>query len=304
LDEVRTIPPDTTAAEAQLGQLSKSTILKEYHDCFDKLGFFPGEKYHIQLIDEPVPVIHPPRTVPVHILPLYKEELGKMIADDVITTVHEPTDWVNSIVCNIKETPEVNKKIRLCLDPKDLNKNIRREHYYTRTIDELLPQLCGKKFLSVVDTKKGYWHVALDHESSLLCTCNTPFGQYRFKRLPFGVKLSQDIFQRKLDEVYKDIPNVMRIADDIVVCGSTESEHDKAFCKMLEATRKHNVSLNFEKLQFKQTQVDFFGHVLIENGIQPAREKLEAIRNMKTPSLERAPDHPGHDDVPQSFQQS
>ena len=96
-----------------------------------------------------------------------------MIADDVITAVHEPTDWVNSIVCNIKETPEGNKKIRLCLDPKDLNKNIRREHYYTRIIDEFLPQLCGKKFFSVVETKKGYWHVALDHESSLLCTFNT-----------------------------------------------------------------------------------------------------------------------------------
>ena len=102
LEEVSTLPPNTTAAEAQLGQLSKSTILKEYHDCFDKLGCFPREKYHIQLIDEPVPVIHPPRTVPVHILPLYKEELDKMIADDVITSVHEATDWVNSIVCNIK----------------------------------------------------------------------------------------------------------------------------------------------------------------------------------------------------------
>ena len=84
-----------------------------------------------------------------------------MIADDVITAVHEPTDWLNLIVCNIKETPEGRKKIRLCLDPKDLNKNIRREHYYTRTIDELLPQLYGTKF-SGVGTKKRYWHVALD----------------------------------------------------------------------------------------------------------------------------------------------
>jgi len=97
--------------------------LEEYQDCFDKLGCFPGEKY--QLIDDPVPVIHPPRTVLVHILPLYKEELDKMIADDVITAEEEPPDWVNSIVCNIKETPEGKKKIRLCLDTKDLNKNIR-----------------------------------------------------------------------------------------------------------------------------------------------------------------------------------
>ena len=62
----------------------------------------------------------------------------------------------------------------------------------------------------------------------------------------------------------------MGIADDIVVCGSTPSEHDQAFCEMLKATRKHNVSLNSEKLHFKQAQVDFYGHVLTENGIQPA----------------------------------
>ena len=201
VDEVNTIPLTKTEAEAECGKLSKPTVMEEYQDCFDKLGCFPGEKYTIQLIDNPVPVVHPPRTVPVHILPLYKEELHKMIADDVITAVAEPTAWVNSIVCNIRETPDGKKKIRLCLDPKDLNKSIRREHYYTRTIDELLPQLHGKKFFSVVDTKKGYWHVALDHESSLLCTFNTPFGQYRFKRLPFGVKLSQDIFQPAIEKL-------------------------------------------------------------------------------------------------------
>ena len=76
----------------------------------------------------------------------------------------------------------------------------------------------------------------------------------------------------------------MGIADDIVVCGSTESKHDQPFCEMLKATPKHNVSRNSEKLKFKQTQVDFFGHVQSENGIQPAKEKLEAICNMKTPS--------------------
>ena len=293
IDEMKTTPldPSSLSTKPPVAHVSttgnpikKSTILKEYQDCFDKLGRFPGDKYHIQLIDNPVPVIHAPRTVPVHILPLYKAELDKMIADDVITKVEEPTEWVNSIVCNIKETPSGEKRVRLCLDPKDLNKNIRREHYYTRNIDELLPLLHGKKFFSVVDTKKGYWHVELDDDSSFLCTFNTPFGRYRFKRLPFGVILSQDIFQRKLDEVYNGIANVTGIADDIVVCGSTESEHDRAFIEMLEATRRHNVSLNSEKLQFKQSKVSFFGHTLTDKGIQPAEDKLEAIRNIKTPA--------------------
>ena len=87
-------------------------ILQEYKDCFDKVGRFPGEKYHIQLIDNPVPVIHAPRTVPVHILPLYKAELDKMQAQDIIVPVTEPTDWVNSIVCNVTEKPDGSKKAR------------------------------------------------------------------------------------------------------------------------------------------------------------------------------------------------
>ena len=145
--------------------------------------------------------------------------------------------------------------------------------------------LHGKNFFSVVDTKKGYWHVELDDESSFYVLLLPLLGDIdRFKRLPFGVILSQDIFQRKLDEVYKGIPNVVGIADDIVVCGNTEQEHDRAFIEMLKTTRAHNGCLNSKKQQFKQSKVDFFGHTLTDQGIQPAEDKLEAIRNMKTSS--------------------
>ena len=76
IDEIESSDNPAKQAAAQ-GKLTKELILKEYKDCFDKVGRFPGEKYHIQLIDNPVPVIHAPRTVPVHILPLYKAELEK-----------------------------------------------------------------------------------------------------------------------------------------------------------------------------------------------------------------------------------
>ena len=160
----------TTSAQeaAEQGKLTKSMVLEEYNDFFDKVGHFPGEKYHIQLIDNPAPVVHPPRTVPVHISALYKAELERMIEDDILTEVTEPTEWVNSIVCNVKDMPDGKKKVRLCLDPKDLNKNIKREHYYSKTIDVMIPMLHGMKYFSVADTKKSYWHVELDYESSVL----------------------------------------------------------------------------------------------------------------------------------------
>ena len=262
--------------------LTKDIVLQQYNDCFDKVGRFPGEKYHINLVDGARPVVHAPRTVPVHVMPLYKAELDKMLKDDIITPVSGPTDWVNSIVCNITDTKD-GKKVRLCLDPKDLNKSIKREHYYTRTIDEILPQLYGKRYFSVVDTKKGYWHVELDDESSLLTTFNTPFGRYRFLRMPFGLWMSQDVFQPKLDECYAGIENITGIADDILVSGKTVEEHDRAFKAMLDATRKNNISLNSSKMQFRQTSVTFYGHVITDSGLKPSTDKVEAIQNMKTP---------------------
>nr|XP_039255214.1 uncharacterized protein K02A2.6-like [Styela clava] len=241
---------------AEKGILTKSQLLDEYKDCFDKIGRFPHDRYHIQLKDNAQPVVHPPRTVPVHILPLYKKELENMIANDVVEPVTQPTDWVNSIVCNVTKTSDGKQKVRLCLDPKDLNKNINREHYYSRTIDGILPKLHAKKYFSVVDTKRGFWHVELDDESSLLCTFNTPFGRHRFKRLAFGTCVSQDIFQKKLDDIFQNIPNVTGIADDIIVYGETPEEHDKSFIKMLNECRKNNIGLNSEKLRFKQRKLN------------------------------------------------
>ena len=80
LDEVSTIPPTWQQLRHNL---SKSTILKEYHDCFHKLGCFPREKYHIQLLDEPVPVIHP-----------YKRNLTKWLQMTwSLLCMNQPTGW-------------------------------------------------------------------------------------------------------------------------------------------------------------------------------------------------------------------
>ena len=152
------------------------------------------------------------------------------------------------------------------------------------TIDEILPKLHGKKYFSVVDTKKGYWHVELDEESSMLCMFNTPFGRYKFNRLPFVVRVSQDVFQKKLDAEYEGIPNVTGIADDIIVSGATAEEHDKALIAMLKASQKNNIALNPEKLQFKSPSVNFFGHTITDQGLELASEKMEAIKILKTPT--------------------
>ena len=87
----------------------KHQVLHKYKDCFDKIIRFPGGKYKTKRNEEAKSGIHPPRAVPVHIMPLYQAKFDKMLAESTISPVTGPTDWVNSIVCNIKEKPAARK---------------------------------------------------------------------------------------------------------------------------------------------------------------------------------------------------
>ena len=85
--------------------------------------------------------------------------------------------------------------LRLCLDPKDLNKAIKRNQWYARTLDDILPELAQSRYFTIKDATSGFWHVPSDFRSSLLTTFNTPWGKYRWLRMPFGLKVSGDVFQ-------------------------------------------------------------------------------------------------------------
>ena len=109
-----------------------------------------------------------------------KHELREMVNDDIIAPVSEPTEWVSSLLLVSKP-----RQLRICMDPRDLNRAIKREHYQMPTIEEIATRLSGARVFTVVDAKNGFWQVELDEESSRLTTFNTPFGRYRWKRMPF-----------------------------------------------------------------------------------------------------------------------
>ena len=129
------------------------------------------------------PVVHPPRKVPVPLQDSLKLELDNIVKNDILAKVTEPTSWVCSLV--IVKKP--NGKIRVCLDPRDLNHAIKRLHYPLPTIEEVATCLSGAKVFSVLDARCGFWEVKLDEKSSYLTTMNTPFGRYRWLRIPFGI---------------------------------------------------------------------------------------------------------------------
>ena len=99
--------------------------------------------------------------------------------------------------------------------------------------------------------------------------------------LPNQSTSTSDIFQKKLDSVYIQLPGVTGIADDMVIYGRTEEEHDGNLILFLETTRKNGLVLNKKKLQFKKEEVSFFGHRWNSTGISPDPKKTESILRME-----------------------
>ena len=103
-----------------------------------------------------------------------------------------------------------------CLDPIDLNNAIIREHYKAPTPEEISHKLAGATVFSKLDAKDGFWSVHLDNASSHVHTFNTNKGRYRFLRMPFSLKMAQDVFQMRMDQITERLPGFTAIHDDIM----------------------------------------------------------------------------------------
>lgn len=266
-------------------QVEDDPILKEYQDVFTGLGRLP-EKHHISVDKTVRPVVHAPRKVPVAIRDTLEMELNRLESEQIIAKVTEPTPWVSSMVV----VPKPDGMLRICLDPRDLNKAVLREHYPSKTIEEVATRLTGARIFSVLDAKSGFNQVVLDFESSLLTTFNTPFGRYRWKRLPFGINSAPEIWQRTVNEIVEGLPGIEVIADDFLVIGFGETDeeatksHDEHLRQLLERFRQKCLTLNRKKVQLRKKCVPYMGHLLTAQGVAVDPKKIAAITQMEAPT--------------------
>ena len=195
-------------------------LINEYPNQFDHIGEFPT--IHKLVTDPNVPPhINPPRKTPIELKDQITEEINKMEEQGIIKRIEQPTEWVNSLTYVTKR----DGSIRVCLDPRHLNKALVRPQHRTPTVEELTHKFANAKVFSKLDAKSGYWSIKLDPESQKLTTFQTPLGRYCFQCLPFGLSVSQDLFQLEMDRILENSPNVCNIADDIVIYRENEAEH-------------------------------------------------------------------------------
>jgi len=254
-------------------------LKKIFPTTFDgEVGLFEGE-VDLKLSPEAEPVQLPPRAVPLSVQPKLKAKLDEMEKKGIIRECPETTDWVHNLVLVVKK----NGDLRVCLDPKNLNKFLVRNVHYTASWEDVLPTFRNGANFSTLDATSGYWTKKLSAESQLLTAFNTPFKKYCFVRMPFGLSTSSEIFCKEMDRALAGIPGTFPCADDVKVQGSNERRHDLHLLETVERAAAAGLKFNPEKCTIKKKKIDYFGRVITPTGVEPCPKKVRSILDLQAP---------------------
>ncbi|KAF6038468.1 hypothetical protein EB796_003223 [Bugula neritina] len=208
-----------------------------------------------------------------------KRELDSLEKTGIICKDNEPAEWLSPIVVVNKP----NGAIRICLNPQHLNSQLVRSHCMLPTTEEIFSCIAGSCCFSTLDAKQGFHQVPLDDKSSKLVGFLTPYGKYRYLRLPMGLSVAPELFHQLMVDALTDIPGVEVFIDDVLIHGKSLSQHNDRLEQVLAKLKQVGITLNKDKCVVGREQVDFLGHHLTAHGIQPQQGKLEAIEHMMIP---------------------
>ena len=147
--------------------------------------------------------------------------------------------------------------------------------------DELFATLAKGKTFSKLDLSPAYLQLQLDDASIHYITIDTHQVLYSVTRLPFGVASGPAIFQKMMDKVLQGLREVLCYIDDILVSGEDEATHFKLLEEVFGRLEKHGFQLKQEKCRFLLSRVEYLGHQISSDGVQPLPTKTEAILKLK-----------------------
>lgn len=244
----------------------------------DRIGTIKGFEHVIRLQANATPVTHKVRPVPIAVKPDLKKLFEKLTKDGVITTT-DSSGWVSPIVLSKKK----NGDLRLCVDLRSLNRNIIIDCHPLPHIQEMLSNIGHSKYFSTIDLHSASHQMALNTDSQELTTFVTPFGAYKYLRLPFGLASAASVFQKVMDVLFKDVTNVQAFQDDILVFTETKEAHLDTLHKVFSILNARGITIQPDKCKFLVEQIDYLGHTITPEGIKPKFSNVEAI--IKAPPL-------------------
>jgi hypothetical protein len=146
----------------------------------------------------------------------------------------------------------------------------------------------GFTFASALDLNMGYYLIKIDADAQKLFTIVLPWGKYKYKRLPMGIKIAPDVFQNFMSKFVQDMEYVKTYLDDLLILtNSSFKDHLLKLEMVLARLSAAGMRVNISKSKFFAEQIEYLGYWITRQGIQPMRNKVEAILNIKAPKTRK-----------------
>ena len=260
-------------------QQQLSTLLSKFPTLFNgELKVYPHNKLHLDVDPSVKPFVSRAYPIPKNQLQIFKQELDRLVKIGVLEKQGRAT-WIAGTFI----IPKKDNRVRWISDFRALNKAIVRRNYPIPKIQDILSRRSGYKFLTKLDLSMQYYTFELDEASKDLCTIATPFGLYRYARLPMGVSTSPDMAQEIMEQVLSNLEDTEVYLDDIAVFSSQFDSHISLLEKILQRLQDNGFSVNPLKCAWAVHETDFLGHWLTPQGIKPYYKKVNAIVQLEKP---------------------
>lgn len=174
---------------------------------------------------------------------------------------------------------------RLVVNYIPLNAVTIRDSYALPHISDIIGVLQGKQYFSTLDCTQGFYQIQVDERDRHKTAFSTPFGNYQFKRCPFGARNSCAKFQSEMNRIFREglYKKCVIYVDDILVFGKTRQEHDDNLAWVLARAKENNVKIKLEKCNFATNEVYYLGFTINGNNIKPLEDKVETLIKSKPP---------------------
>jgi hypothetical protein len=231
-------------------------VLQENDTMFDgTLGVYPHKKVNINIYPNAKPVHSRPYPVSQIHLKTFKKELSHLVRIGVLTSQQE-SEWASPSFF----IPKKDGRVRWISNLRQLNKVIRGKQYPLPIIMNILRKRSGYKFFTKLDVSMQYYTFELDDKSKDLCTIITPFGKYKYLRLPMGLKCSPDIAQAAMENVLSDIEDANVYIDDVGAFSSDWDHHVNMLATILRQLCDNGFTINPLKCEWAIKGTNWLGY--------------------------------------------
>jgi hypothetical protein len=271
-------------AEDRGPNLEDYKILQEYVDVFleEVPRYSPkrGIDFTINLMPGVAPVSKVPYTMSTLELIEHRMQLQELMDKKYIRPSVSP--W-GALVLFIKKKK---RTLRLFIGYRKLNKVTVNKKYPLHIINDLFNQIKEAKVFSKIDLRTEYHQVRIKEEDIHKTTFRANYGHYEFTVVPFGLTnapmtfmcLMNNLFNKYLDKF------ILVFLDDILIYSENDEEHEEHLRFILQVLREHQIYAKLSKCDLYKERIQYWGHVISEEGIVVGPEKIEVI--MEWPTLE------------------